>query len=195
MNSARIAGSVAALAVLTLGRSGASAQSVRPLPYSRMVLPNGLVALVNEDHSAPLVAVDVWYHVGAKNEHPGQTGLAHLCEHLMGEGSPNEPLPAKIFVQSIGGNSTHWGATGEDVTHYFATVPSNQLETMLWLESDRMAMPLSRADSAHVASVRAVIAQERAQNRESPVFGTADGLTVRGFSQRIARTVLIRSAR
>ncbi|MEO7083974.1 MAG: pitrilysin family protein [Gemmatimonadaceae bacterium] len=179
MNSARIFGvtmTLASLAVLG-GRDG-RAQAVRPIAYSRFVLQNGLVALVNEDHSAPLVAVDVWYHVGAKDEQQGHTGLSHLCEHLMGEGSPNEPLPAKVFIQSIGGTSAHWGATSEDVTHFFATAPSNQLETMLWLESDRMAAPLSRADSTHVASVKSVIAQERAQNRETPVFGVADGLTL-----------------
>jgi zinc protease len=83
-----------------------------------------------------------------------------------------------VFIQSIGGTSANWGATSEDVTHFFATVPSNQVETMMWLESDRMAAPLSRADAAHVTSVRAVIAQERVQNRETPVYGVADGLTL-----------------
>jgi zinc protease len=179
MNPARLLGAV--LVLLPLAASAGrdvQAQGTRPLAYSRFVLPNGLVALVNEDHSVPIVAVDVWYHIGAKNERRGRTGFAHLCEHLMGEGSPNEPLPAKVFIQSLGGTSSNWAATSEDVTHFFATVPSNQIETMMWLESDRMATPLSRADAAHVASVRAVIGQERAQNRETPVFGVADGLTL-----------------
>jgi hypothetical protein len=64
-------------------------ETVRPLAYTRFVLPNGLVALLNEDHGSPIVAVDVWYHIGAKDEPSGRTGFAHLCEHLMGEGSPN----------------------------------------------------------------------------------------------------------
>jgi zinc protease len=179
MNPARFFGTVLVLALPSLpGKSDAQSPAVRPIAYNRFVLANGLVALVNEDHSTPLVAVDVWYHIGAKNEKRGQTGLSHLCEHLMGEGSPNEPLPAKVFIQSIGGTSANWGATSEDVTHFFATVPSNQIETMLWLESDRMAAPLSRADAQHVASVKAVIGQERAQNRDTPVFGVANGLTL-----------------
>lgn len=146
---------------------------VRPLAYTRMVLPNGLVALINEDHSAPVVAIDVWYHIGAKNETPGHTGLAHLCEHLMGEGSPNLPEPEKVFIQSVGGTSLHFSYTTEDITHYYATFPSNQLEPMLWMESDRMAAPLSMADSSHLASVREVIRQERLQDRETRAFDAA----------------------
>src|SRR5215831_17642552 len=65
------------------------APSVKPLQFTRVVLPNGLVALFNEDHSSPIVGVGVWYHIGAKDEHAGKTGLAHLCEHMMFEGSPN----------------------------------------------------------------------------------------------------------
>jgi zinc protease len=155
------------------------AQSVRPLAYTRIVLSNGLVALFNEDHSSPVVAVDVWYHVGAKDEKPGHTGLAHLCEHLMGQGSPNQPVEPKVFLAARGGRSTYWALTSEDVTHYFATLPSNQLETALWLESDRMAFPLTRADAAHLGPVRDVIRQERAQREESVVFGFANPLITR----------------
>lgn len=154
----------------------ASAQSAspgEPLAYTRFTLPNGLVAVINEDHSAPVVAINVTYHFGAKDERPGHTGLAHLCEHLMGQGSPNEPQPEKVFIQSMGGTSAHWAETQEDRMQFYATVPSNELETMLWLESDRMAAPLSRADDEHVNAVREVIHQERLQNRETPVFGLA----------------------
>ena len=164
--------------VLASNGTSSAAQSIRPLAYSRSVLPNGLVLLMNEDRSTPLVAVDVVYHVGAKDEQPGHTGLAHLCEHLMGQGSPNEPLPATVFIQSIGGTSPHWAQTSEDVTDYYATVPSNQLETMLWLESDRMAAPLTRADAAHLSPAREVIRQERLQMREGPVFGLANSITL-----------------
>lgn len=156
-----------------------AAQTVRPLAYSRTVLPNGLVVLLNEDHSSPVVAVDVWYHVGAKDEKPGHMALAHLCEHLMGQGSPNQPLEPKVFLSSLGGRSAMWAATTEDITHYFVTLPSNELETALWLESDRMAFPLTRADAAHLGPVRDVIRQERAQREESVVFGFANALITR----------------
>ena len=154
-----------------------NAATLRPLAYTRSVLPNGLVVLLHEDHASPVIAVDVWYHIGAKNEPSGRQGLAHLCEHLMGQGSPNVGKPQRMFLESIGGTSTRWAITTEDITHYFYTLPRHQLETALWLESDRMAAPLARADAEGLASAREVIKQERSQNRENPVFGLADGLT------------------
>jgi zinc protease len=175
-------GAVACLACAAITSAPASspAQSasiVRPLEYTRSVLPNGLVVLLNEDHSSPVVAIDVWYHIGAKDELPGRTGLAHLCEHLMSEGSPNVSVPQRVFVQSIGGTSSRWANTTEDITHYYYTVPRYQLEPALWAESDRMAAPLSRADAGHLGPVREVIKQERLQSRENSVFGVADELT------------------
>jgi zinc protease len=169
---------VCAAALFAAPCGAQAAANVRPLEYTRFVLPNGLVALLNEDHTSPIVAVDVWYHIGAKDELPGHTGLAHLCEHLMGEGSPNLPSLQRAFIQSVGGTSTFWANTTEDITHFYYTLPSNQLEPALWLESDRMAAPLSRADDAHLGPVREVIRQERLQNRENPVFGLADAATV-----------------
>jgi zinc protease len=142
------------------------------------VLSNGLVVLLNEDHSSPLVAVDVWYHIGAKDETPGRIGFAHLCEHFMGEGSPNVTGPEKILIQSIGGRTTFWANTTEDITHFYYTLPRNQLETALWLESDRMAAPLTRADAAHIETVRETVRQERAQSREGPVYGLAEASTI-----------------
>ena len=150
---------------------------VRPLEYTRSVLPNGLVVILNEDHASPIVAVDVWYHIGAKDESPGHTGLAHLCEHLMGEGSPNLSMPQRVFVQSLGGTSSRWANTTEDITHYYYTLPRHQLEVALWMESDRMSAPLSRADAEHLGPVRDVIKQERLQGHENPVFGVADERT------------------
>jgi len=152
--------------------------AVRPLEYSRFVLTNGLVVVLNEDHSSPLVAVDVWYHFGAKDETPGHIGFAHLCEHLMGEGSANVPVPQKVFIQSIGGTSTFWASTTEDITHFNYTLPRNQLETALWLESDRMAVPLTQADAEHIGTVREAVRQERAQRREGPVYGLAEPSTI-----------------
>lgn len=168
-------GSVLALFAARLAVAQGPAPS-QPLAYTQLTLPNGLVAVINEDHSSPVVAINVTYHFGSKDEQPGHTGLAHLCEHLMGEGSPNEPLSEKVFIQSIGGTSVHWAETQEDRMQFNATVPSNKLETILWMESDRMAAPLSKADDEHVKSVREVIHQERLQNRENRVFGLANAL-------------------
>jgi zinc protease len=152
--------------------------TVRPLAYTRIVLPNGLVALVNEDHSSPLVVVDVWYHIGSKDDKPGRTGMAHLCEHLFGEGSPNLEQSQKTFYNSIGGTSPHYANTTEDITHFYVAVPSNQLESVLWAESDRMAAPFGRADAQLLAAVREVINQERDRNIENIAFGSARELAI-----------------
>jgi hypothetical protein len=168
-----------ACAAITSAPANSRAQSasiVRPLEYTRSVLPNGLVVIFNEDHSSPIVAIDVWYHIGAKDELPGHTGLAHLCEHLMGEGSPNVSVPQRVFLQSIGGTSSRWANTTEDITHYYYTVPRHQLEPALWAESDRMAAPLSRADAGRLGPVREVIKQERPESGE-PGLRIADELT------------------
>jgi zinc protease len=154
---------------------------MRPLAYTRLELSNGLVALLNEDHASPIVSIDLLVHVGAKDESTGHTGLAHLCEHLMGQGSPNLAQEEKAFVLSLGGSSPAWAQTDEDRTQYFYTLPSNQLETALWMEGDRFATPLSKADDAHVKLVREVIRQERLQNRENQAFGDANRLTLDQF--------------
>jgi zinc protease len=171
----------AAAIAATLGvvRPAASqTATIRPLAYARTVLPNGLVVLLNEDHASPLVAVDVWYHIGSKDDKPGRTGMAHFCEHLMSEGSPNLDQAQARFYTSIGGTSPAWAQTTEDITHYYVVVPNNQLETVLWTESDRMAAPFSRADSARLAAVRGVIARERQQQIENIPFRVFQELTV-----------------
>ncbi|HSQ29500.1 MAG TPA: pitrilysin family protein [Gemmatimonadaceae bacterium] len=150
---------------------------VRPLSHTSFVLRNGLVAILNEDHASPLVAVDVWYHLGSKDDPPGRAGIAHLCEHLMSQGSPHLAQPQPAFYRSIGGSSGR-AETKEDVTEYYVVVPSNQLETVLWAESDRMAAPLSLADSQHLAQVRPIVAQERQQNFENAPFGVWRELTL-----------------
>jgi len=167
--------------VAALHGSTARAQrdsGVRPLAYTRIALSNGLVALVNEDHSSPFVVVDVWYHFGSKDDKPGRTGMAHLCEHLFSEGSPNLDQSEKTFYNALGGTSPHYANTTEDITHFYIAVPSNQLETVLWAESDRMAAPFARADAPRLAAVREVIKQERDQNVENVPFGPARELAV-----------------
>lgn len=162
---------------LSIGEAGSQAPaSVRPLTYSRTTLRNGLVALFNEDHSSPVVGAVVWYHIGAKDEPRGQTGMAHLCEHMFFEGSPN--VPAGQFLATMraaGATSARAAETSEDRTIYYQTLPSNQLETWLWLEGDRMAAPFAAVDSTRLDVVRGSIRNERQANRENIPFALADG--------------------
>ena len=133
---------------------------------------------MSEDHTTPIVSVEVWYHIGSKDDKPERPGMAHLCEHMMSQGSPHLTQPQPVFYRSIGGTSTHYAETTEDATEYYITVPSNELETALWAESDRMAEPLSTADAPRIASVGNVVAQERHQNVDNVPFGAYRELTV-----------------
>jgi zinc protease len=143
------------------------------LPVVRTVLPNGLTLLVSEDHSAPLVHVAVWYHVGSKNEKRGRTGFAHLFEHLMFEGSEHVPKGEHIrIVESAGGDMN--GSTTNDRTAYFETLPSNWLETALWLESDRMGFLLPGLTQAKLDNQRDVVKNERRQRIDNQPYGSAD---------------------
>jgi zinc protease len=151
---------------------------IRALGHTRFVLPNGLVAILSEDHTTPIVSVDVWYHIGSKDDKPDRPGMAHLCEHIMSQGSPHLNQPQPAFYRSIGGTSTHYAETTEDATEYYITVPSNELETVLWAESDRMAAPLSTADSPRLAAVGGVVAQERRQTVDNIPFGAYRELTI-----------------
>src|SRR5262245_57885832 len=106
------------------------------IPYTKFVLKNGLTLLVHEDHKAPIVAVNVWYHVGSKNEKPGRTGFAHLFEHLMFNGSEHYNNDYFKAVEPVGATDLN-GTTNEDRTNYFQNVPVSALDRILWLESDR----------------------------------------------------------
>jgi zinc protease len=169
----------AGLALAAIGQVGAqAAPSVPPvtpptLPVVRTVLPNGLTLLVSEDHSAPLVHVAVWYHVGSKNEKPGRTGFAHLFEHLMFEGSEHIPKGEHIrLIESAGGDMN--GQTTNDRTAYYETVPSNWLETVMWLESDRMGFLLPGLTQAKLDNQRDVVKNERRERIDNQPFGTSD---------------------
>src|SRR6266702_4308364 len=112
------------------------------IPFHKFVLNNGLTLIVHEDHKAPIVAVNNWYHVGSKNERLGRTGFAHLFEHMMFEGSKDANAKYITFVEKAGANLFEGGVNGttsEDRTNYFESVPSGSLEYVLWLESDRLA--------------------------------------------------------
>src|SRR5918992_6168181 len=110
---------------------------VPEIAYQKFVLPNGLTVLVHEDRKAPIVAVNLWYHVGSKNEKPGRTGFAHLFEHLMFNGSEHFNDDYFKAVEPIGATDLN-GTTNADRTNYFQNVPVSALDRILWLESDRM---------------------------------------------------------
>src|SRR6478735_1465868 len=112
------------------------------LPFERFVLPNGLEVILHEDHRTPVAAVNVWYHVGSKDESPGKNGFAHLFEHVMFQGSRNVPEDTYFrSLERVGATDIN-GTTNTDRTNYFETVPANRLELALWLESDRMGFLL-----------------------------------------------------
>src|SRR5688572_33488916 len=138
MKSAARALLAAAIACLALpAAAGAQAAAPLQLQYTRFTLPNGLSVILHEDHSVPLVSVNVWYHVGSAREKPGRTGFAHLFEHIMFEGSGNVPEGSfDQLLEAAGGDNN--GSTANDRTNYWEDVPSNALDLALFLESDRM---------------------------------------------------------
>jgi zinc protease len=143
------------------------------LKYETYTLPNGLKVITHEDHRLPLVAVDLWYHVGPLNERPGRTGFAHLFEHMMFEGSEHVGEKAHIkFVQGAGATDVN-GTTDFDRTNYFETMPANQLELALWLESDRMGFLMEGLDRTLLTNQRDVVRNERRQGEGRP-YAAAD---------------------
>lgn len=141
------------------------------IPYSRHTLDNGLDVLVHEDHGCPIVAVNLWYHVGSKNETPGRTGFAHLFEHLMFEGSQHHDKGYFQPLQEAGGLLN--GSTNADRTNYWEVVPTNALELALWMESDRMGYLLPALTDAKFENQREVVLNERRQNYENRPYGFA----------------------
>jgi len=165
-------------ALVLVGSTAAAQQQIRPLTFTRYVTPNGMTVILNVDHATPVVAVNVMYHVGAKDDPPQQRGLTHLCEHAMALGSPNVDQAFQPFYRSIGGTSTRWAETTDDVTTFYVLVPPNQLETALWAESDRMAGPFSRLTPERLNVIRTGVGQERQQNIENATFGVSRELTL-----------------
>jgi zinc protease len=157
-------------------KSAATADSKLKLPeikYETYTLPNGLKVIMHEDHRLPLVAMDLWYHVGPLNERPGRTGFAHLFEHMMFEGSEHVGEKAHIkYVQGAGATDVN-GTTSFDRTNYFETLPANQLELGLWLESDRMGFLMEGLDRKLLQNQRDVVRNERRQGEGRP-YAAAD---------------------
>ena len=142
------------------------------IPFEHYQLPNGLNVVLSVDRATPTVAVNVWYHVGSKNEIPGRTGFAHLFEHVMFTGSGHVPygLHDKLTEGVGGGNN---GTTNNDRTVYYETVPSNYLESALWLEADRMGWLLDRLDLAKLNAQRDIVKNERRQSVDNQPYGRA----------------------
>ena len=141
------------------------------LDFEKYRLPNGLEVILLEDHRLPLIAVNIWYHVGPADERPGLTGFAHLFEHMMFEGSRHVGVKEHIRRLEAAGATEINGTTDFDRTNYFETVPSNQLELALWLESDRMGFLLDKLDAENLENQRDVVRNERRQSVESMPYG------------------------
>lgn len=137
------------------------------IPYKKVVLDNGLRLIVHEDHKAPIVAVNVWYHVGSKNEKPGKSGFAHLFEHLMFNGSEHFNQDYFKALEAIGATDLN-GTTNSDRTNYFQNVPLAALDQVLWLESDRMGHLLGVIDQARLDEQRGVVQNEKRQGENQP---------------------------
>ena len=138
----------------------------------RHTLPNGLKVVLQQDRRAPLACLNLWYHVGSKNEAPGQTGFAHLFEHMLFQGSANVPTHGHFqLIQEIGGTAN--GSTWYDRTNYFETVPSHHLERALWLESDRMGYLLPAMTQEKLDNQRDVVINERRQRVDNQPYGRA----------------------
>jgi zinc protease len=147
------------------------ALSPSTLSFTKHTLDNGLDVLLHEDHGCPIVAVNLWYHVGSKNERPGHTGFAHLFEHLMFEGSQH--YDKGYFEPLQGAGASLNGSTNSDRTNYWEVVPANALELALWMESDRMGFLLPALTEAKFTNQRDVVMNERRQNYENRPYGLA----------------------
>jgi zinc protease len=141
------------------------------ISITKHTLANGLDVLLHEDHACPIVAVNLWYHVGSKNERPGHTGFAHLFEHLMFEGSQHHDRG--YFQPLQGAGATLNGSTNADRTNYWEVVPAGALELALWMESDRMGYLLPALTEAKFSNQRDVVLNERRQNYENRPYGLA----------------------
>jgi zinc protease len=150
------------------------------IPYEKYVLPNGLTLIIHEDHSDPLVHVDVTYHVGSAREEIGKSGFAHFFEHMMFQGSDHVADEQHFKIVSDAGGTLN-GSTNRDRTNYFETVPSNQLEKMLWLEADRMGFLLDAVTQKKFEIQRSTVKNERGQNYDNRPYGLASEIASRNL--------------
>jgi len=148
-------------------RAPAPPPAIPTISYTKFVLKNGLTLIVHEDHKAPIVAVNVWYHMGSKNEKAGKTGFAHLYEHLMFGGSEHHPESYLKALEPVGATDLN-GTTNEDRTNYFQNVPTPALDRVLWLESDRMGYMVNFVDQKLLDLQRGVVQNEKRQGENEP---------------------------
>jgi zinc protease len=163
------------VALLAPGATAAEPPKTNPfdIPFEKYTLPNGLEVILHRDPSLPLVAVNVWYHVGPSNEPPGRSGFAHLFEHLMFEGSKHVGHEFDHLLESVGATNVN-GTTSWDRTNYFETVPRQDLELALWLESDRMGYLVDALTPDRLEVQRDVVKNERRQHYENSPYGKSE---------------------
>ena len=149
----------------------ATTPDIPTIAFEKYALPNGLEVIFSEDHRLPLVAVNLWYHVGPANEAKGRTGFAHLFEHMMFQGTKHVPGDSHFKILEGAGASDINGTTDFDRTNYFETLPSNQLELALWMESDRVGYLLDMLDQANLSNQQDVVRNERRQGVENQPYG------------------------
>ena len=154
--------------------AGASSSGIPKLAFEKYTLPNGLTVILSRDTRIPMVAVNLWYHVGPANEEPGRTGFAHLFEHMMFQSSKHVPEDSHFKLLEAAGASDINGTTDYDRTNYFETIPSNQLELALWLESDRMGYLVDKLDQPSLSNQQDVVRNERRQSVENQPYGLAE---------------------
>ncbi len=163
--------STLALSTFTLVAASFAADDDLDIPFEEFRLDNGLRVIVHEDHKAPIIATNLWYHVGSKNENPGKTGFAHLFEHLMFNGTENYDDEYFGPFQDVGATNMN-GTTNTDRTNYYQTVPTTALDLALWMESDRMGHLLGAIDQDKLDEQRGVVQNEKRQ-RENQPYGKA----------------------
>ena len=156
------------------GTNVTNVADVPKLSFEKYTLPNGLEVILSEDHRLPRVAVNLWYHVGPANEEAGRTGFAHLFEHMMFQGSKHVAANMHFKMLEGAGASGINGTTDFDRTNYFETLPANQLDLALWLESDRMGYLLDKLDQANLSNQQDVVRNERRQSVENQPYGIVE---------------------
>ncbi len=169
---AGIALAAALLPVLPAASAHAAARDAIRIPYESYTLANGLTVILAPDHSTPQATVDVWYHVGSKNETVGHTGFAHMFEHVMFTGSGHVPYGTHDrLTEGVGGDNN--GSTSNDRTNYYEDVPSNYVESALWMEADRMGFLLDKLDESKFDAQRDIVQNERRQRTDNVPYGRA----------------------
>ena len=171
---------LAAMAVTAMSPWRAGVADEVLIPFEKFKLDNGLTVIVHTDRKAPIVAVNLWYHVGSKNERSGKTGFAHLFEHLMFQGSENYNDEFFKPMEDVGATAMN-GTTNFDRTNYFQNVPTSALPLALWMESDRMGHLLGAIDQARLDEQRGVVKNEKRQGENQPYGRVFDSVVSASF--------------